>query len=631
MDKMASSGFASRQVPRKRARALLGLLCLLAVLVALTVAAAPWLFSTAALRGEILGQIRAITGLAARAQGRAVFVVLPQPHINIEAIELADQSGALRVEAATLKGYLRVSSLLRGQLQIASATLEKPQMTIDLDRRPAPPDSAIGRAVAAKPATAQAHAADETRLGVVTIVDGMARLRNGAWGQDVVVDAVNLAIDWRKFGARASISGSARLKQDSATVSAVIARPADLLRGGQSHLQVTLDSPALALSADGELATSPKAQFAGRLSAAAPSLRRLAEAAGYFVALPSPLEGFSFDADVNIGEPSASFSNLRLALDGNDYEGALAVLRGEGRPSLTGTLAARRMSLRPFLAQLSPLRGRDGQWSHDPFDLDERDHADVDLRFSAAQLSAPGVELTDAAIALMKSDRRLDVSLIEAKAGRGALKGRASFVKTSSSRLEARLSASFSGVEAASIWPDGGLAWRVSGALTGAASAQGSGSTMSELMRSLDGSGQFVLRDGDVSGVNLEAALRSIGRHPLGLPDDIRYGATGFDTASFSLRISRGVAEVAQGALKSRAANVAFGGLVDLGERTAALHGEASSAGTAQNPAQFAFDVAGPWDDLALIPDARSLIRRSDAAAPLFAPSPKPATPMSTQ
>ncbi|ACK52207.1 AsmA family protein [Methylocella silvestris BL2] len=632
VDEMASIPTVSSRPPRKRGRILLGSLCLLAILLGMTAAAVPWLFSTSALRDGITAQIRQITGLSTLSQGKAVFVVLPQPHISIDAIQFADPSGALRIDAAYLKGYLRVSALLRGQLEIASVTLGEPQMVIDLAGRPMRSDSAIGRAANAKSATPQASSADETRLGVLTLVNGRARLTNSFGDSDAIVEAINVTVDWRKLGASANINGTARFRDQGADISAAIEHPADLMRGGASGLLLKIDSPALSLAAEGSLASGPQAQFAGRVTASAPSLRRLVETGGYFIALPAPFENFALEADVNATAPSASFSNLRLQLDGNDYEGALAVLQGEGRPTLAGTLAANELSLRPFFANLSPIHGRDGQWSHDAFDLDEDNFADLDIRISAQRLSLPGVDFRDAAFSVMKRDRRVDLALIRAKAAQGEVRGRASFIKAAGG-LETHVTAALAGVDAAAMWPGGVESIRITGTVNATANLQAAGLNMSEMMRNLEGRAQIAMQNGEINGVNLGQALRSVDKRPLGLADDIRYGATSFGSAGFGLQFAKGVATIEHGEMRSRAIDLNFNGAIDFGDRTVDVHATVMSAAPDPNSKserpQFAFDVAGSWDELALVPDARSLIRQSGAAAPLFSTGAKvaPAPP----
>ena len=68
-----------------------------------------------------------------------------------------------------------------------------------------------------------------------------------------------------------------------------------------------------------------------------------------------------------------------------------------------------------------------------------------------------------------------------------------------------------------------------------------------------------------------------------------------------------------------------FSGRANFGERSVELHASANHAGAEGQGLQFGFNISGPWDDPALIPDAEGLIRRSDAAAPLL-PS-EPAAP----
>ena len=107
---------------------------------------------------------------------------------------------------------------------------------------------------------------------------------------------------------------------------------------------------------------------------------------------------------------------------------------------------------------------------------------------------------------------------------------------------------------------------------------------MSELMRNLNGRAQVVLERGELGGVNLDQALRWIDKRPLGVAEDIRYGGTAFDRASFGLRIVKGVAEVEDGAgMHSRSLDLGFGGSVDFGERALNVHATAMKSGASRS------------------------------------------------
>ncbi len=626
---MATIASVSPTPPRRHSSRIIGALAACAIVIAMTAAVVPWLFSTSVLRDEIVAQIRQMTGLVALSQGRAVFVVLPEPHISIDDIHFADPSGALRIDARYLKGYLRVSALLRGRLEIASATLGAPEIVIDLDGHPVPADSAIGRAAYAKSASPQATFADEARLGVVSLVDGSARLKSKSGSSDLWIDDINVTLDWRTLGASASLAGTVRFRGQSADIAAMIARPSELLRGEQSALSLKIDGPALSLSAEGNLASAPRPQYTGRLAASAPSVRKLVETGGYFVDLPAPFEDFALTCEASLSAASASFSGLHLQLDGNEYEGALAVLFGGKKPVLSGTLAANLLSLRPFLEGLPAGIARDGQWSHDLFDLEGATFADLDLRVSASRLILPEIEMSDAAFSLLSQNGRLEVALVGAKAYQGEIRGRASFTANSDG-IEVRASGAMTDVDVAALLPNSIGPWTVSGAVTATGNFESSGASMSEVMRNLEGRAQVALDHGELGGINLEKALGSLDKRPLALANDIHYGGTAFDSAGFGLRIVAGVGAIDDGQLRSSSANLGFGGAVEFFERTLNVHAIASLPGRddgAEPEPKFAFDVAGSWDDLALIPDAQSLIRQSGAAAPLFSQQPAAAKP----
>jgi AsmA protein len=610
-----------RPPPRRRLTRILFFLIGIALLAAIAAAMAPWAFSNAALRNEVASQIRRITGLATLRQGHAVFVVLPQPHVSIDDVSFTDPSGALRIDARSLKGYVRLTALLTGRIEITSATLGQPDMRIDLDGRPMPPDSVIGRAADAPPATPEAASADEARLGAVTLVDGRARLISKQLSPEVTIDAINVTVDWRKPGAAAIVTGQAQIRGETAVLAAWIASPAGLLRGQQSPLSLKLDAPSLSFSVDGGLASLPGWQFSGYIRAATPSARVILEQAGFTIPLPGPFADFEASCDGVVSARSAILSGLRLRFDGNEFEGTLAYQTRDPAPVLSGTLATNRLSLRPFLSGLPPAAGRDGQWNHDPFDLRDAGSADLDLRISAARLLFSRFELEDAAFSVMRDRGRLELALAGAEAYQGAVKGRVTFDQGAAG-VGMQATGTVTGADFAALsfdafgWPE------FNGSLTGTANLESTGTSMYDLMRNLEGTAQIDIAQGQIGGIDLESALHRIDKSPLALLAGIHRGRTAFDNASLNLSVDKGVASIEEGKLENPSLWLGFGGTVDFGERGLDLHAVAKSAAGAAEPGKegpdFHFDIGGSWDDLAFTPDVRGLIRRSGAAAPLF-------------
>jgi AsmA protein len=625
---LASRSSASR---RKRLPRWVWFAAALLIILAACLTAAPWIFSAVALRNEIEAQIRATTGLDAVSKGRAVLVVLPEPHVNIEAASFADPTGALRVETIMLKGYLRVLPLLAGRLEIASASLYDPQMVIDLDGRPMPSDSAIGRAAEAKPASAQAAVADAARLGTVRLINGSARLKGKTRTSraiETVIDNINVTLDWPHAGGPGNVSGTLNFGGEKLDIAAWIAKPVELLRGAQSNISLKLGASALSLATSGNLASQPSFQYSGHIEASAPSLRRVFEIAGLSTPLPSPLDDVDLNCDANLDGNNATFANLRLKADGNAFEGALAVQNETGKPVVSGTLATGLLSVTPFLTNLPSALTHDRQWNSEPFDLSGRDFADLDLRVSATRLRIAPFEMQDAALSLMTRNGRLELALGEARAYQGVLKGRASLAFNEGG-IDLRANTTLSGLDMSAFSLDtfGRAKW--TGLMTGVANVESSGASVSELMHNLQGRAQVNISQGEMEGIDLDQVLRRIERRPLALVTDIHRGRTAYDEGSFGLHIEKGVADIEDGVLQSDNMRLGFGGAADIGERSLNIHAVATPA--SPSPAavqakregpQFRFDLAGSWDDPAFLPDVESLIRRSGAAAPLFGQKP---------
>jgi AsmA protein len=348
------------------------------------------------------------------------------------------------------------------------------------------------------------------------------------------------------------------------------------------------------------------------------------------VPLPGPFEAMTLRCAADIGPSSATCSDLKLQLDGNDFEGVLALDAAASPPMVSGTLAANLLSLRPFISALPRALGRDGQWNRDSFDLKASKFTDVDLRISAARTILPTLEIEDAALSVMSRNNRLQVTLADAKAYRGSVNGRAVF-SLADDAVEVHASGALNGVEFGEMAASTLGPWRLAGPMTASADLETTGASVGEMMRNLAGDVQASLAQGELGGINLGEALRGINLKPLALAADIQHGETPFDSASFKMRIAHGLAAIENGILTNPRLVLNFEGEADIGDRALILHGAASPAlkiaGALPEAQQFQFDVVGPWDGPEFVPDARSLIRHSGAAAPLLSQKPREPKP----
>lgn len=588
--------------------------------VALGAALAPWTFSSIALLEEIAWQLNASSGLYVAARGRSTFSLLPRPHIAIDSIAFADPAGALTIQADRLDGNVQIFPLIAGRLQIADVTLVRPQIEIDVDGKPMSSAGAAVRAAAARPATPEAEKADRARLGAVSIVGGAAHIKSG--GRSETLSNIDATLDWRTVGSPATFDAAFVRRGERSQIMLWVLRPGALLRGEQTPVTVRIDSDSIRLEAEGLGQTGAKPRFMGRLSASSPSLRHALSLIDISAPLPGPFENVQLTAKASVGARDLQLTDLRFSADDNEFEGNFA-LRHEGtKPIVHATLASNFVSLKPMIVDAPPLTGQDGQWSRDAFELPDIHDADVDLRLSATRARLLRLNIEDAALSLMLRGGRLEISLAEAHAYKGTIKGRASFAVNAAGGLEFHGTAQTTGVDAAALAWDLAARQDVAGNLDSNLVLDANGDSVAQLMRDLDGRANFTLTEGEIGGIDLERALRRVEKRPLSSALDIRSGRTLVDRANAMLKIVKGTANVEEGQARGPGFSLAFSGSTRIPERSFALKGQASEADAAgktrEKGLQIGFDLSGSWDEPAFAPDAAALIKRSGAAAPLL-------------
>lgn len=592
------------------------------LLAALGAAAAPWTLSGEALRRELAAQVMQTTGLRAYAGGRATFAVLPRPRIKLENVTISDENGSLIIDTDILKGDLRLLPLIAGRMELASLLLISPTITYDLDGEALRKSGALARASETLPSTPEAAGADEARLGIISIADGIAHVVSKANQIDTTVGDINLTLDWPRLSSPASLNGSMSWQGEVAEVAAWLGKPAALLRGEQSSMTMKFESTALTLSTNGALSSSPRLQYEGRVAASTRSLRGLMGTFGWQVPLPGPLANVSLTGSARAGLRSLALSGLRMTVDGNSFEGTLALQGTNVRPTLSGTLASDMLVLSPLVSDLPSLSGADGQWNRDTLNLKSLDFADVDLRFSATRARLGSAVFDDTGCSILLTNGRLDLTLGQAKAYGGTLKGRASFTPGANG-VDMRATGVFSKVDSGALMKDALRGIRVTGEASGQFSLDGEGESVAQLVRSLDGRAQITFRNGDILGLDLEQALRRLEKRPLSIVTEVRSGRTGFDTAVVSARVTDGTIELDQAAVSGLGVQLAVTGNASLADRSMQLRALArQTTGPSSTPReagpQLMMEIRGSWDDPALFFDTDSLMRRSEAAAPLL-------------
>jgi AsmA protein len=580
--------------------------------------AAPWTFSGEAMRSELALQIRETTGLMAEAKGRTTLALLPRPRIKIEEVTIQDREGKLLIKSGTMRGNLRILPVFAGRMEVSSLSLTAPSIDIDLDGKPLTSEGAIARAIEARSESREATAADTTRLASVSISNGAARLTRG--GQVVsVLENIEATLDWGSLNQPAGLRASFIWASEPVDVTAWLGQPAQVLRGASSPVSFRLDSPSLNLSANGIVSGGQAPAYVGKFVANAPSLGAVLDRNNIYLPLPGLGRPLSLSADARASQRSIQLSDLQFKIDETAYEGAIILSSHRGRPTLMGTLATKLLQIDPLLTEVPTPRQSDGRWSGATLPKVDLGRADVDLRISATRAQIGRLQARDVGLSVLVAGGKAELIVVDAIAFGGAIKARLN-AEPSEAGYALRASAAFSRVDSAAAMNDIFRSQRISGSATGELAFAGEGGSVAQVLSSLRGTAKVNLTDGDVTGLDLEQALRRLEKRPLSIASEMRSGRTAFSEAQIDLEIAGGVARVQTLEARSPGVDISVSGSASVARRLLDLTIKARQTGREDNqPApQLNMDLRGNWDDPNLIIDAQSLIRRSEAAAPLL-------------
>lgn len=589
------------------------------------VAMAPGLLSGDAMRSELTRQIRGATGLTAEIRGRAVLALLPRPRIKFENVHIYDSASNFDLEADYLRSDLRLLPLIAGRFELVSTAFFKPRVTLDLDANPFANEGILARAMTSASIGTGAkdgnNADAPDRLGIVSFLQGTAQLKSLSRGIDAAITKLDLSLDWRRLAAPAGLKASFEFAGETANIAAWLGRPAELLHGRKSDISLRFTAPAFAFDLNGAVTLAPGLLVEGAISARTPDLRALAANLGYFLPSPGKLEQAALTAALRSTHKSVAISDLRLGLDTNVYEGALALDTDRPRAMLSGTLAAGALDLAPFTAQWPDLIEPSGEWKRIRLPVLPPSLFDVDLRLSAGRAKIGRTQLRDAAFSLQIVNENVRLTLREANAFNGQIKAQAT-ARRKAGGYAIEASVNLVNVNSAALLGEAFRSQLLSGDVSGDITLASEGEALGHLLRGLGGEASLVVKKGDFAGLDLEQVLRRLEKRPLAIASDIRAGRTAFDEASFAARVENGLAGIEHFHIRGPGVQLGVTGAIRVPERTLDLKLEARQTlkdRTAPDAGPWlTMDVRGVWNDPELTIDARSLINRSKAAAPLL-------------
>ncbi len=592
----------------------LALLAALAVGTGVLVAAG-YLISADAVRRQVLSEIRAVTGLNPILRGGANVSLFPFGSVSFADVVLGDaKRPALTAERLTAR--LRFFPLLLGRVEIADVALERPTIAVDLEGNGKSNWSGLIEALT-RSQTTDTHrvaAFSEMRIDNGTVV-----VQGKEHKLDETLSGVEFSLAWPSISKSFGATGRFIWHDEPLDVTATLGDFPAALAGNRTGMKLRIAGKQIKAAFEGAISVKPTLKIEGTLAADTASMRDALIWAGQ---QPMPGGGFghfTIKAQTNVMGGTISLSNVNVELDGNSAEGVLTFAT-DGRKTLQGTLASETLDLTPYVSTVRLLTANQREWNNARITLDGLSGIDLDLRLSAANVVLSNAKLGRTAIGANLRGGQLVVTVGEAQAYNGVIKGSLTLANFQTG-VDVKSQLQFTDVDLESCLGQLFGLHRLEGKGNLAFAVEGSGDSVLAVTRTLTGTASLTGQNGALAGLNVEQLLRRLERRPLSGGGEFRSGRTPFEKIAMTLKIDKGTVTVEGVNIEGSAVRLVLAGSASIPARELDLKGTAVLV-AANKPAAAAFElpfiVQGSWDDPIMLPDPEALIRRSGAAAPLL-------------
>jgi AsmA protein len=612
-------------------RALLATGAVLGLLLAAAVAL-PFLFPLESWKPEIRSRVKAATGRDLRLDGPMRLVVLPRLELSLSDVGLSHPPGPNSQEwgspeMVSLKEVSLVMELwplFSGRLEVNRVELDRPVLALEVDAAGKPNwsfDRAAGQADA--PKGEGTGGLLQMDFSDVRVADGTLRYtdrRSGAT-QEATDVGVKLSLPVRDGPLQAV--GALAWKGGRISLDATVASPRVLMRGGESSVRARIASERVRIAWNGALTIGPPLHVAGDLDLVVPSVRGLAAWSGVPLDLPpGTFEELKLRGKAEGTHEAMTFRDATVALDGMEATGRVAVALSGKKPRIDAVLDGKALDLTRLLPTAAPRPAEGaaprGGWSGEPFTTTALRAVDASLALSVESLVTPRVRAGRGSLSARLEGGRLTLDLKELALHEGSVHGTVALDAPAAGPVGVQADLHLAGVQVEPLLRDASDGNWMAGRGTFDVKLRGRGSSVREVIGSLEGNGALDLRDGAIRGINLAAMVLNVAAAFQKKGEGDR---TEFSRLHGSFRVAGGVLQNSDLVLDSSVLKATGEGKIDLGRRqmdyrvsptfVAPVVGQVTGGLVSMKVPVL---IRGPWDNLVYAPDLVGLIREGVTA-----------------
>lgn len=414
----------------------------------------------------------------------------------------------------------------------------------------------------------------EASLGDIRIQNGFISFDDGTTQREVA--GLNLNIQMPGLNEPLRLDGTLEADGEALTVSAFVESIRGLFEGEEVAARLVLGGDLIDLGFDGQILEGEDIRYAGTANIDIPSIQALAAFAGSPLPDGTGLRRFSLDGpfagDTGSVQIGTSETPASVRLDDISGTGRLGVSFSGPKPVLNASLNLPRMNVTPYIPVAPETRRQSSgvpEWSQERIDLGALSALDASLNLRVGELQIQDVEISDAVLAIVLENSRLEANLSQISLYEGS--GSALFVANGRATTPSfRIRSDLESIAALPLLQAAVGFDRLSGIGLVDIDVLMSGNTQAELMRSMNGNGRFGFTNGAIRGVNLAQAIRGVEtaltnrRLPDGFGDNEE---TDFSTLDGSFTIQNGVATNNDLLMLSPLLRVEGLGTIDIGQQ----------------------------------------------------------------
>lgn len=606
---------------------LLGVAIVLVLLVA-AVVALPFLVPKDALVARLERAVEERTGRAFDVAGPVDVSVIPNLAVTLRDVRFAGfEGGADLARLGRLELRLALLPLLSGEARIDRFVLVEPAIALEVDQRGRTNWTFAGQAPA-QPAAQGGGAApvQEVVLGDVEIVDGRVTYTDRRSGATRTVEDLDATVGLDGLDSPLVVDADMAVDGRPVELDALVQPARALIEGGKAEFTTQIGAPGATADLRGTLErpAAGAVSVAGALAVAVDSLPALLAWAGGTEPPALPVKGLKLDGQLRASPAKVALTGLKLQADAVAASGDVAVALAGARPAVTAKLAVGALDLdallppgpepapaaQPAPQGAAPAAPADAGWSREPIDLSALDTVDADVDVSLAGVRLAGVEAGATALTLDLKDGRLRAALADTAVFGGTVKGEAA-IDSRAAMPGWRLAGAVRGVQAEPVLTRFAGFDRLIGTTEGTIDLRMAGASVYDLMRTMDGQGALLFRDGAIRGVNIAGLVRSVTGGTAEGPQQ-----TDFAEMGGSFQVRQGTARNDDFRLIAPLLRVGGAGQVLLPERrvdfrivprlVASIEGQ-GAAQTEQRGLSVPILVQGTFDSLTFKPDLAAI------------------------